>query len=258
MIITGIIGYPLTVTYSPRMHKAAFEALNINGVYLALPVEPERLAEVLNALRVIGCRGINVTVPHKQSVMPFLSETSEEAKAAGAVNTIVFKPDGLVGYNTDVYGFEALLRNLEFDLNYKTFILLGAGGVARAVAYVLRKHNPHNFYINDIIDSKAEDLAQKYNAIPLKTEARRSLIQQADLVINATPVDLQDEVVNNLPDGAAYLDLNYKFQLRPRNGIKLADGLEMLLHQGAKAFEIWTDVRAPIEVMRKALGSAND
>jgi shikimate dehydrogenase len=258
MTITGIIGYPLTVTYSPRMHKAAFEALNIKGVYLELPVEPKRLEEVLNALRVIGCRGINVTVPHKQSIMPFLSEISKEAEAVGAVNTIVFKPDGLVGYNTDVHGFEVLLRNLEFELNYKTFVLLGAGGVARAAAYVLRKHNPHNFYINDIIVSRAQDLAQKYNAIPLKTEERRSLIQQADLVINATPVDLQNEVVNNLPEGAAYLDLNYKFRLKPRAGIKLANGLEMLLHQGAKAFEIWTDVRAPIEIMRKALGSAND
>ncbi len=258
MTITGIIGYPLTVTYSPRMHKAAFEALDINGVYLALPVEPERLEEVLNALRVIGCRGMNVTVPHKQSVLPFLTETSKEVEAVGAVNTIVFKPDGLVGYNTDVYGFEALLRNLEFDLNYKTFVLLGAGGVARAAAYVLRKHNPHNFYINDIIESRAQDLARKYDAIPLKTEDLRSLIQRADLVINATPVDLQDKVITNLSDGAAYLDLNYKFQLRPRNGIKMANGLEMLLHQGVKSFEIWTDVRAPIEVMRKALGSAND
>ena len=129
MIITGIIGYPLTVTYSPRMHKAAFEALNINGVYLALPVESERLAEVLNALRVIGCQGINVTIPHKQSVMPFLSEISREAEAVGAVNTINFKPDGLVGYNTDVYGFEVLLNNQELDLNQKTVVLLGAGGV---------------------------------------------------------------------------------------------------------------------------------
>ena len=92
----------------------------------------------------------------------------------------------------------------------------------------------------------------------MQTEELRSLIKQADLVINATPVDLQDKVVTNLPDGAAYLDLNYKFQQRPRNGIKLANGLEMLLHQGVKSFEIWTDVRAPIEVMRKALGSAND
>ena len=258
MIITGIIGYPLTVTYSPRMHKAAFEALNINGVYLALPVESERLAEVLNALRVIGCRGINVTVPHKQSVMPFLSEISREAEAVGAVNTINFKPEGLIGYNTDVYGFEILLNNQELDLNQKTIILLGAGGVARAAAYVLRKHNPHNFYINDIIPSRAQDLARKYDAISLHTEELRSLIKQADLIINATPVDLQDKVVTNLPDGAAYLDLNYKFQQRPRNGIKLANGLEMLLHQGVKSFEIWTDVRAPIEVMRKALGSAND
>jgi len=258
MIITGIIGYPLTVTYSPRMHNAAFEALNINGTYLALPVEPERLEEVLNALRVIGCRGINVTVPHKQSVIPFLTKISKEAEAVGAVNTIVFKPDGLIGYNTDVYGFEVLLNNLELELNQKTIVLLGAGGVARAAAYVLRKHNPHNFYINDIVESRAQDLSRKYEAIPLKTENLRSLIQRADLVINATPMDLQDKVVNNLPDGAAYLDLNYKFQLKPRNGIKMANGLEMLLHQGVKAFEIWTDVRAPIEVMRKALGSAND
>lgn len=256
MIITGIIGYPLTVTLSPRMHKAAFEALNIDGVYLALAVEPDRLEEMLNALQVIGCRGINVTVPHKESVLPFLTKISKEAEAVGAVNTIIFKPEGLIGYNTDVYGFEVLLNNQELDLNQKTVVLLGAGGVARAAAYVLRKHNPHNFYINDIIESRAQDLAQKYNAVPLKTEARRELIQQADIVINATTMDLQDEVIANLPQGAVYLDLNYKFQLKPRTGVKMVNGLEMLLHQGVKAFEIWTSVRAPVNIMKKALGSS--
>ncbi len=253
MIITGIIGYPLDITLSPQMHKAAFEARSIDGVYLRIPVEPTRVEEVLHALQVIGCRGINVTNPHKETLLLFLNEISREAKEVGAVNTVVFNDQGLSGFNTDVYGFETLLRNVCDNLNDKNIILIGAGGVAKAAAYVLNRFNPRQLYITDLVESKAAVLADQYSARVINTSTIQSLLNSTDIVINASSADLQNDVTPFLKRGSLYVDLNYKFTLKPREGITIVNGLDMLLHQGAKSFEIWTGEKAPVESMRKAL-----
>jgi shikimate dehydrogenase len=252
-VITGIIGYPLDITLSPQMHKAAFEAQSLDGVYLSIPVEPARVEEVVDALRVIGCRGINVTNPHKEAVLSLLDEIAEASREVGAVNTVVFNDRHLSGYNTDVYGFEMLLRSIEVDINEKRILLIGAGGVAKAAAYVLNRQNPRQLLITDLVESKAAKLADCTNATAVKTKAIQKWLDTTDIVINASSVDLQKEVVPFLKRGSSYIDLNYKFTLQQREEIVITNGLEMLLHQGAKSYEIWTGRKAPIEVMRKAL-----
>ncbi|MCG2715708.1 MAG: shikimate dehydrogenase [Candidatus Marinimicrobia bacterium] len=258
MIITGIIGYPLDMTLSPRMHKAAFEAKNINGVYLEIPVEPARIKEVLDSLRVIGCRGVNVTNPHKETLLLFLTKLSEEAKMAGAVNTIVFDNDDLIGYNTDIFGLETLLHNLKIELHERNILLIGAGGAGRAAAYVIRSLNPKTFYIANRNFQKARQLAQQFDATAINISKLHSPLLTTDMVISATSVDLQDDVTPFMQRGSLYVDLNYKFPHKKRDGITMVNGLEMLVQQGARSFSLWTGEEAPVDVMKKALGLNHD
>ena len=253
MVITGIIGYPLDITLSPQMHKAAFEAQSIDGVYLSIPVEPTRVEAVLNALRVIGCRGINVTNPHKETLLLFLNEFSREAKEVGAVNTVVFDKKGLTGYNTDVFGFEILLRSVASDLHNEHILMIGAGGVAKAAAYVLNRYNSAQLSITDLDNAKAATLAKRYDADVINTNTIQSLLGTTDMVINASSADLQNDVTPFLKRGSSYIDLNYKYPLHEIEGITIVNGLEMLLQQGVRSYEIFTGRKAPVEVMRKAL-----
>ena len=258
MIITGIIGYPLDMTLSPRMHKAAFEAKRINGVYLEIPVEPARIKEVLESLRVIGCRGVNVTNPHKETLLLFLTKLSEEAKEAGAVNTIVFNNDDLIGYNTDIFGLETLLHNLKIELHERNIFLIGAGGAGRAAAYVIRSLKPKTFYIANRNFQKARQLALQFDATAINISKLHSPLLATDMVINATSVDLQDDVTPFMQRGSLYVDINYKFLHKKRDGITMINGLEMLVQQGARSFSLWTGEEAPVDVMKKALGLNHD
>ena len=254
MLITGIIGYPLDMTLSPRMHTAAFQAKKIDGTYLKIPVEPARLEDVLNALRVIGCIGVNVTNPHKETLLFFLNEISKEAKEVGAVNTVVFNENGLSGHNTDVFGFQALLDRVKIDLTRKNVLLIGAGGVAKAAAWVLSQLRLNKLYITDIVKPKAETLASQYGATVVNSNSLHSPLNTTDMVINASSVDLQDDVTPFMQRGSLYMDLNYKFPVKQHEGIRSVNGLDMLLYQGVRAFEIFTGEEAPVDVMKNALG----
>jgi len=258
LLITGIIGYPLDMTLSPKMHTAAFRAKKIDGAYLRIPVEPTRLEDVLNALRVIGCRGVNVTNPHKETLLLFLNEISKEAKEVGAVNTVVFDENGLSGHNTDVYGFQALLDRVDIQLSQKRVLLIGAGGVAKAAAWVLNHLRLSRLYITDIVNSKAEALASRYGATVVNSNSLHSPLSTTDMVINASSVDLQNDVTPFMQRGSLYMDLNYKFPVKQHAGIRSVNGLYMLLYQGVRAFEIFTGESVPVDVMKNTLGVDND
>lgn len=258
MIITGIIGYPLDITLSPKMHRAAFEAQKINGAYLEIPVETARLKEVLDSLRIIGCRGINVTNPHKETLLPLLTKMSKEVKEVGAVNTIVFDSSDIIGYNTDIFGLESLLHKINYKISEKNILLLGGGGAARAAAYVIHSHATKTFFVMNRNFPKVQQLAQKFGATAVKMNLSSPLLNSADMVINATSVDLQDDVTPFMQKGSLYLDLNYKFSHKKKAGITMVNGLEMLVHQGAKAYSLWTGQEAPVDVMKQALGLNHD
>ncbi len=258
--VTGLIGYPVEHSLSPLMHNSAFENLGLDYCYVTFAVEPSRLEEAIKGVRALNLAGINVTVPHKESVMKYLDSIDDEASEIGAVNTVVNREGLLKGYNTDGKGFMASLRENCIDIKNKSVFIIGAGGASRAVAYYLLKE-ASVVYLYDIDQNKAISLGKALKG-NIKAQSDLSKVRDADIIINATPLGLRPDdpppvEVNLLRKGQVVCDLIYKktrlLEEALRMGCQVMDGLGMLLWQGAFAFELWTGHKAPVEVMRKAL-----
>ena len=273
--IYGIFGHPVSQSLSPAMHNAAFTHLRLDCVYLAFDVNPRNVAQAVSSIRALGLCGINVTIPHKQSVMAGLDEIASEASMVGAVNTIVNENGRLKGYNTDVSGvLRALHSELEFAPRGKNIFIVGAGGASRAVIVGMCTGGARSVSIVNRTYLKAEKLSEEFSpqfgsvgfsAAPLDdTDRVAELIAQADIVINCSSAGMGDIEPLCLPldllgkDCVVY-DLVYKPPVTPlvrdsrAIGLKAESGLGMLLYQGVDAFEIWTGEDAPVEVMREAL-----
>lgn len=258
--VTGLIGYPVEHSLSPIMHNSAFQAIGLDYCYVTFPVEPSKLGDAVNGIRALSLKGVNVTVPHKEAVIKFLDSLDDEAKEIGAVNTIVNKEGYLVGYNTDGRGFMASLNENCINLKDKSVFLIGAGGAARAVAYYLSKE-AQEVLIYDIDLKKAKSLSEALKG-KVRVSEDMALIKDADIIINATPLGLRPEdpsPVNPslLKEGQVVCDLIYKktefLKEAELRGCITIDGLGMLLWQGVFAFELWTGIKPPVEVMRNRL-----
>ncbi|MEE9175485.1 MAG: shikimate dehydrogenase [Thermodesulfobacteriota bacterium] len=274
--IYGIFGHPVKHSLSPDMHNSAFNTLGLNSVYVAFDIDPESIEEAARAIRVMGIRGINITIPHKQTIIPYLDEVSPDAKLTGAVNTVKNENGKLLGYNTDVGGFlRAIREDLDFSPEGNTLFLIGAGGAARAVLSAFCMNGGAVVYITDIIKDKALELANQFKAnfqnITIETVEldNQNLIEQkfneADILVNASPAGMDgvgslDIPLTSLNKNAVVYDLVYKppdtnlLKEAKQLGHKASGGLSMLLYQGAESFEIWTGENAPVEIMKKALG----
>lgn len=261
--ITGLFGYPIKHTLSPVMHNAAFEALGLDYCYVAFPVHPDYLEEAVKAIRALNLSGVNVTIPHKERVIPFLDEIDKEASYIGAVNTIVNSVGMLKGYNTDGKGFMQYLFECGISAEGKEVLIVGAGGASRAISYYVVKE-AKKVYLYDIEKEKAErlvaDLKKNFDNISTVDDIAR--IEKFHLLINATPLGLKDE--DPLPFDTALLrsdqivcDLIYKktrlLDEASKKGCLTLDGLGMLLWQGVFAFELWTGMSPPVDIMRDAL-----
>ncbi|MDI6689420.1 MAG: shikimate dehydrogenase [Actinomycetota bacterium] len=275
--LTGIIGYPLRYTLSPVLHNAAFQHLSLNWCYVPLPVERPLLHQALEGIKALNFVGINVTMPYKEEVIPFLDEIASYARIVGAVNTIHVKGNRLIGYNTDGRGFLASLqRDAKFDPKGKNILIVGAGGAARSIAVSLALAGANYIAILNRTLERAHSLGQllQENFPSCEVEAMdfeadlSYVFLKAEVVINATPVGM-DPKSGELPFPVELLkpkhlvcDLIYKpretllLKLAKEKGARTLGGLGMLLHQGAAAFEIWTNLEPPIAVMRKALEEA--
>ena len=272
--LVGLFGWPVSHSISPQMHNAAFVARQMNWRYLAFGVPPERVQEAVAALPALGLRGVNVTVPHKQAVMPHLHHWTAAAEAIGAVNTIIVGEDGqLTGDNTDAAGFIADLHAHKVDPAGKRALVIGAGGSSRAVVYGLAEAGVHSVTILNRTVAKAVELAaamQSYfpeisigsAAFPDGVTANA---ESADLIVNCTSLGM-DPRVEGLPweedvefreDQIVY-DLVYNpamtrlLQLASTDGATALGGLGMLVYQGAIAWEKWTGEAAPVAVMQRA------
>ncbi len=276
--IYGIIGYPLTHTLSPLMHNAAFTALDVEAIYKPFPLEEEELKEFFTELRKKDSPifGLNVTVPYKEKVIPFLDSLAPLAERIQAVNTIVISKDRkLVGYNTDAPGFMAHLLELQFDVADKNIAILGAGGSARAIltALCLVPERPQAIKIYNRTNSRLENLL-----VDLKTRVNVDIvevvsniedlnIELADLLINTTSVGLRrdDEPLVDVdlfhPHMLVY-DLIYNpletslLKRAKAKGARTVNGLGMLYYQGVLAFQHWADTQIDESVkliMREAL-----
>lgn len=275
--IVGVIGYPIKHTYSPIMMNAAFEHLGLDYVYLPFQVKPEKLKEAIFGLVALGIKGVNVTIPHKETVIPFLDTISDEAKLIGAVNTIKVEEDGsLSGYNTDGIGFiEALEQELSYSICGTEIFVLGAGGASRAVSVMLALKGAKKVYISDIIPEKAiklvEDINTKIKPVAEFIQADFSLtskmsetIKKVDLLVNATPIGMNPEDPCLFSEEVFHprlkiFDLVYNpaetklIKVAKEKGCSATNGIGMLIKQGIHSFKIWTGVQAPEDVMRAAL-----
>jgi len=261
--ITGLFGYPVEHTLSPAMHNAAFEALGLDYCYVVFLVHPDSLQEAVKAIRALHLFGVNVTIPHKEKVIPLLDEIDKEASYIGAVNTIVNSVGRLKGYNTDGRGFMQSLFEFGVSAEGKEVLIVGAGGASRAIGYYLGKE-AKKLCLYDIEKEKAErlvaDLKKNFDNISTVEDIART--ERFHILINATPLGLKDE--DPLPFETALLrsdqivcDLIYKktrlLDEASKKGCLTLDGLGMLLWQGVFAFELWTGVSPPVDIMRDAL-----
>jgi len=264
--VFAVIGDPVEHSLSPTMHNAAFSQLGINAVYVALHVTPANLAAAIAGFKAAGIAGLNVTIPHKAAVISLVDELDGSAKSVGAVNTIINREGKLVGYNTDVYGFAHALTRLVGNTKGMKVVILGAGGASHAVVQAFDGSN-EIVILNRSVENaqKIVDIAKagKATALALNEQNIKESLKNADLLVNATPLGLHGE--NPVPDGLlrkdlAVFDLTYErkkptqlVEAARKVGAKAADGKELLLYQGVKAFELFTGKPAPIEVMRRAI-----
>lgn len=261
------------------MHNAAAAAARLNFLYVPLPVRPDEVETAVRGLSALGFRGVNVTVPHKQAVMPFLHEIEAGAAAIGAVNTIDITRDKngrphLRGFNTDWFGITADWAQLDVDVAGRDCLLLGAGGSARAVAYALGQAGAQ-IHVLARRQPQAQELVQRIqpfaphatlHAHPLSTLPQVAAQAKRPLIINSTPLGMTPRPQASpwpddtpLPADAFIYDLVYNpretrlMQQAQAAGCRTANGLGMLLQQGAKAFEIWTGVWPDTAVMAAAI-----
>jgi len=264
--VVGLFGYPVEHSLSPFMHNAAFAYLNVAYCYVTFPVSPDLLADAVQSIRALGIKGVNITVPHKERVIPFLDAVSEEVSFIGAVNTIANNNGFLRGYNTDGRGFMESLSEAGIPYDQKRVLIIGAGGACRAVAYYLSQR-VEQLRIFDIDEQKRERVVKDLGTFRGNVTSMEELdtLNDVDIVINATPLGLKDTDppplnTSLLSEPMTVCDLIYRdtalLRAASEKGCRTLNGLGMLLHQGALAFEIWTGIRPPVEIMRKALQAA--
>ena len=263
-----IIGDPVAHSLSPAMHNAGYEALGIDDqfVFLGAQVKVENVELAVQTMKKMGIHGLSCTIPHKVVVMKFLDEIDETARKIGAVNTVLNKNGKLVGFNTDWVGVVIPLEKIT-TLFGKKALVLGAGGAARAVVFGLLNKGAKVKIFNRT-KQKAMILAKEFNcqATDLKT---KSEIKDFDIIINTTSVGMKP-LENNMPIPAEFItnkqivfDIVYVpietklLKEAKKRGAKVIHGIEMLLHQGLAQFEIFTDCKAPKEIMRRVLYEKN-
>ncbi len=269
--IFGVLGFPVKHSLSPAMHNAAFRELKIKASYKKFEVRPEELGRFLKNLKAKNICGLNVTIPHKEQILRYL--TGYKASAAdeiGAVNTVIVDEGGrLKGYNTDYLGFSRHLSELK--LHPKRIAVIGAGGAAKAVCFALAKKGAQEIAIHDVDTYKSISLMQRFqDGFPecrlIAVDRMEGLaLGDKDLLVNASPVGMnpQDPCLVTpamLPAGIFVYDLIYNpvetklLQLARLKGLGFANGLGMLLYQGVESFNLWMKPKkAPLSVMSAAL-----
>jgi shikimate dehydrogenase len=273
--ICGIIGDPIEHSLSPVMQNAAFREMGLDYAYLPFRVKAGNLVKAIEGLKALEIAGINVTIPHKVAVIPLLDEIDSLAQRIGAVNTIVNHSGKLKGFNTDAMGFYEALKTNNIVVTKKKLIILGAGGAARAIAFILADKGVELTILNRslcsaqfIADRVFQEFKTEIRVGELNVNSLKTTLEGADIVVNTTSVGMSPQKAETpIP-----LDLLKKEQVivdiifnplktlllteAEKKGARAISGIEMLVRQGAAGFELWTGLRAPIEIMRKAASEA--
>jgi len=280
--VCGVIGDPIEHTMSPVMHNAAFKKLGLDYLYVPFRVRKEELGRAVEGMRALNIRGLNVTIPHKVAIIPLLDKLDPLVEKIGAVNTIVNDGGVLTGYNTDATGFLQALLEEEVEPEGKNIVILGAGGASRAVSFILAERGASLVILNrqlelDWAEELARRISQSFNkevkALILNEENLAVVLERADVLVNATSVGMSPKIDETpvparlLKPGLIIFDILYnpvKTRLMKEAevaGAQTIGGLDMLVWQGALAFEKWTGHKAPYDLMKreviKALGHEN-
>ena len=274
--LLGIIGDPVEHSLSPVMHNAAIANLGLDYIYVPFPVQQNNLAEALAGFSAVNLKGFNITIPHKQEIIPLLTEISDDAANIGAVNTVWRTESGWKGTNTDAAGFIAPLKAIDRDWSKTIPVILGNGGAARAVVAGLANLGCGEI---NVVGRNPDKLARFYKSwshAPKITsllkihnwDSLSSLIPAADLLVNTTPIGMSPKIdaspvsadlMQKFNKNAIAYDLIYTpnptqfLRLAKEQGATTLDGLEMLVQQGVEALEIWLQQPVPVDVMRNSL-----
>lgn len=267
-----LLGHPLGHSLSPAFQNAAFRAASIDAAYALADVPPAALPTAIAGLRAGDVLGANVTVPYKQDVIPHLDDLNDDARALGAVNTIINRGGRLYGVNTDVPGFAADLRAHDVGVAGETVVVLGAGGAGRAVIAALMQLGAGRIILANRTLARADAIAAQYpgttiTATALSNAMLSAAMRAAALLVNATSAGLHGDdapiplaLLGHLPESATVYDLIYHptalLHAATARGLRAIDGLGMLIHQGALAWEQWTGQPAPLAVMWNAAYAA--
>lgn len=268
----GLIGWPVSHSLSPPMQNAGFDSAGIQAKYSLIEVSPDKMKEVIPQMKE-EFSGWNCTVPHKQHIIDFVDELDEVARVLGSVNTIVNENGRLKGYSTDGYGMEISIKeSFDQDIKGNSFLFIGAGGAARAVALYFALKGAAKIAVLNRSVGKAEDLIKEIKEVDQSIQVEAAVIDSTDfdpslynIVIQSTSLGLHDGDpspydVCKLNSKQFIVDMIYKktdfLKKAEELGCKTADGRGMLLFQGVRAWEIWTGQKAPVEDMRKALYEA--
>ena len=274
--IVGIIGHPIKHSFSPQMHNRCFNIQGLNYIYLPFDVPSSNLKDALKSMNVLGIRGLNVTLPHKEKIIQFMDHVSEEASTVGAVNTIVNEGNQLFGYNTDVNGIVESLTPYKEEIANSIVSVIGAGGAARSVLYALIRH----FKVNKIniinrTEERTESIKDHFidkmrfeniNTHELMAKENLAQFQESKLIINTTSIgmapnidDTPTEIKESFNSSQIVFDLVYnpiktKFiQIAESQGAEVINGLKMFVVQGAKSFELWTGKQMDTKLMQDEL-----
>ncbi|MFX0010496.1 MAG: shikimate dehydrogenase [Candidatus Hermodarchaeota archaeon] len=258
--ILGVIGHPISHSMSPIMHNTALQDLNLNYIYLAFDIKPENLKGAVKSIGALNIKGVNITIPHKEKTIQYLDELDELSKKIEAVNCIKNENGKLIGKNTDAQGARTALMESGFKLKNKKVIIIGAGGAAKAVSYSLGEELEQLLIFNRTKSRAiqlAKDLAEKVNikvtGKELKEGLLRKELQSTDLLINTTPIGMYPNInaspipLELIHDQLFVFDIIYNpletkmIKYAKEVGCKFLGGLEMLVNQGALAFEWWTE-----------------
>jgi shikimate dehydrogenase len=270
--ICGLIGDPVGHSLSPHLHNAAFRSLSMDYVYVPFEVKKKDLKKAVDGIRSLNIRGVNVTMPHKEEVMRFIDELDPDAEKIGAVNTLVNNGGIVRGYNTDAEGYLNSLLERNIDPQGKNVIMFGSGGAAKAIAFILMRRGALLTIVNRtksraqcISNDLLKAIGRKPEILDLMDIALARRIRFADIVINATNVGMNPNLHNSLIDisllrkNMVVSDIVYVpaetrlLRDAQKAGAVTVSGIDMLVWQAALAFEKWTGLKAPVDIMRKSM-----
>ncbi|MGD8305697.1 MAG: shikimate dehydrogenase [Ignavibacteria bacterium] len=274
--LIGLIGHPIKQSYSPFIHNIASQLKQVDYIYLPFDVVPDNLENAANGIVALGIEGMNITIPHKEKIMSYLDDRSEESAIIGAVNTVINDNGKLVGFNTDVHGILETLNPYKDKISGQRVSVIGAGGGARALIYTLIRHyRPGEINIINRTLQRADSLRNyfeeklRYNnfhTFELFPPELVDTLNSSELIVNCNPIGLFPDVDDTPTDleqsfkkDQIVFDMIYNpgttklMQIAGNKGAITIGGLNMLVHQAAKSFELWTGKEIPVDKLTRSL-----